>query len=86
MMKGDRGEEIGDVVPVPGLPKAESQIAVPLLTRAELMGVFSIESPVRYTFGEHDRGTRLDCRQPKSRARSTARASTWTGLTAARRV
>ena len=35
---------------------AESQIAIPLLIRADLIGVFSIESPVRYTFSEHDRG------------------------------
>ena len=56
MMKAGRGEELGDAVPVPGLPNAESQIAIPLLIRDELIGVFSIESPVRHTFGEHDRG------------------------------
>jgi DNA-binding NtrC family response regulator len=55
MMKSGRGEEIGDVVPVPGLPNAESQIAVPLLIRDELVGVFSIESPVQHAFDEHDR-------------------------------
>ena len=56
MMKAGRGEELGDAVPVPGLPNAESQIAIPLLIRDELIGVFSIESPVRHTFSEHDRG------------------------------
>ena len=56
MMKAGRGEELGDAVPVPGLPNAESQIAIPLLIRDDLIGVFSIESPVRYTFSEHDRG------------------------------
>ncbi len=55
MMKAGRGAEIGDVVPVPGLPNAESQIAIPLLIRDELVGVFSIESPVRQAFDEHDR-------------------------------
>ena len=56
MMRAGRGEELGDAVPVPGLPNAESQIAIPLLIRDDLIGVFSIESPVRYTFSEHDRG------------------------------
>ena len=55
MMKAGRGAEIGDAVPVPGLPNAESQIAIPLLIRDELIGVFSIESPVRQAFNEHDR-------------------------------
>ena len=40
---------------VPGLPNAESQIAIPLLVREDLVGVFSIESPVRHAFDEHDR-------------------------------
>ena len=56
MMKSGRGAELGDAVPVPGLANAESQIAIPLLIRDELIGVFSIESPVRRTFSEHDRG------------------------------
>ena len=55
MMKAGRAAEIGDVVPVPGLPNAESQIAIPLLIRDELVGVFSIESPVRQAFDAHDR-------------------------------
>jgi len=55
MMRSGRATEIGDAVPVPGLPNAESQIAIPLLIRDELIGVFSIESPVRRTFSEHDR-------------------------------
>jgi DNA-binding NtrC family response regulator len=56
MQKAGRGDEIGDTVPVPGLPNVESQIAIPLLIRDELIGVFSIESAVRHTFDEHDRG------------------------------
>ena len=56
MMKSGRGEELGDAVPVPGLPNAESQFAIPLLMRDELIGVFSVESPVQTTFSEHERG------------------------------
>jgi serine/threonine protein kinase/GAF domain-containing protein len=55
MMKAGRGEEIGASVPVPGLPNAESQIAIPLLVRDTLVGVFSIESPLPQAFDEHDR-------------------------------
>ena len=39
----------------PGLPNAESQIAIPLLIRDDLIGVFSIESPLPRSFGEHQR-------------------------------
>jgi GAF domain-containing protein len=55
MMRAGRESEIGDVVTVPGLPNAESQIAIPLLIRDELVGVFSIESPAAHAFDEHDR-------------------------------
>jgi DNA-binding NtrC family response regulator/putative methionine-R-sulfoxide reductase with GAF domain len=56
MMKSARHTELGDAAHVPGLPNAESQIAIPLLIRNELIGVFSVESPVRRTFSEHKRG------------------------------
>jgi DNA-binding NtrC family response regulator len=56
MVKAGRGAELGDAVPVPGLPNAESQIAIPLLIGDELIGVFSIESAVPQTFDAHDRG------------------------------
>jgi transcriptional regulator with GAF, ATPase, and Fis domain len=49
------GRQLGDTVPVPGLPNAESQIAIPLLIRDDLIGVFSIESPRPRSFGEHER-------------------------------
>src|SRR5688572_26705065 len=55
VMKSDRAAELGEAVPVPGLYNAESQLAIPLLIRDELVGVFSIETPVRRTFSEHDR-------------------------------
>jgi transcriptional regulator with GAF, ATPase, and Fis domain len=56
MEKAGRGAELGEPVPVPGLPNAESQIAIPLLIGDELIGVFSIESAMRHTFDAHDRG------------------------------
>ncbi|RPH63547.1 MAG: GAF domain-containing protein, partial [Acidobacteria bacterium] len=56
MMKAGRGDELSDAAPVPGLHNAESQIAIPLLIRNELIGVFSIESPLQRTFSEHRRG------------------------------
>jgi DNA-binding NtrC family response regulator/putative methionine-R-sulfoxide reductase with GAF domain len=56
MVKAGRGAELGDAVPVPGLPNAESQIAIPLLIGDELVGVFSIESAVPQTFDAGDRG------------------------------
>ena len=55
MEKSDRHAQLGETIPVPGLPHAESQIAIPLLIRDDLIGVFSIESPVRRSFGEHER-------------------------------
>ena len=55
MEKSGRQAELGDTIPVPGLPHAESQIAIPLLIRDDLIGVFSIESPMPRSFGEHER-------------------------------
>ncbi|HEY7449146.1 MAG TPA: protein kinase [Vicinamibacterales bacterium] len=56
MIKAGRSDELTDTAPVPGLQNAESQIAIPLLIRNELIGVFSIESPLQRTFSEHRRG------------------------------
>jgi transcriptional regulator with GAF, ATPase, and Fis domain len=55
MEKSGRRAQLGEAIPVPGLPHAESQIAIPLLMRDDLIGVFSIESPVPRSFGEHER-------------------------------
>ncbi len=55
MIRAGRGTELGDSVAVPGLQNAESQFAIPLLIRDQLIGVFSIETPTRRTFSEHDR-------------------------------
>src|SRR5688572_21211445 len=55
MERSGRQAQLGEAIPVPGLPNAESQIAIPLLIRDDLIGVFSIESPVSRSFGEHER-------------------------------
>ena len=55
MIKAGRAEEVGETVAVPGLQNAESQIAIPLLIKDTLIGVFSIESPEQRTFSEHHR-------------------------------
>jgi DNA-binding NtrC family response regulator len=55
MMRAGRGTELGEAVPVPGLSNAESQFAIPLVIRDQLIGVFSIETPTRRSFTEHDR-------------------------------
>ena len=55
MERSGRRAQLGETIPVPGLPNAESQIAIPLLMRDDLIGVFSIESPVQRSFGEYER-------------------------------
>ena len=49
-----RAAELAEVVPVPGLPEAESQIAIPLMVQDTLIGVFSVETPEHKRFSEHD--------------------------------
>jgi GAF domain-containing protein len=53
MERSGRGDELIDAATVPGLSNAESQIAIPLLIGDDLIGVFSIESPVHHQFDEH---------------------------------
>jgi DNA-binding NtrC family response regulator/putative methionine-R-sulfoxide reductase with GAF domain len=55
MVTAGRSAELGDSAAVPGLANAETQFAIPLMMRDELVGVFSIESAVRRTFTEHER-------------------------------
>jgi adenylate cyclase len=42
-------------IALPGLPRPESQLGVPLLVRGELVGVLCIESDVPYRFHEEDK-------------------------------
>ncbi len=44
MQEAGRATELGEVVAVPGLPDADSQIAIPLVIKDRLIGVFSVES------------------------------------------
>lgn len=54
METSGQASQVGEVIPVPGLADAESQIAIPLLVRDTLIGVFSVESRNRTAFDEHD--------------------------------
>jgi two-component system, NtrC family, sensor kinase len=54
MTEAGRAGELGEIVPVPGLPDAERQIAIPLQVGETLIGVLSVESPVPGPFSEHD--------------------------------
>jgi signal transduction histidine kinase len=54
MEEAGRAGELGEMTPLPGLPDAESQIAIPLLIKDTLVGVFSVESPEQKPFSEHE--------------------------------
>ena len=46
--------EIGEPTKLPGLPNVESQIAIPLVIKDKLIGVFSVESEEHRVFSERD--------------------------------
>ena len=48
------GEAPGREIPLPGLAKAESQVAVPAMVLGQLVGVLAIESETRLAFQVHD--------------------------------
>jgi transcriptional regulator with GAF, ATPase, and Fis domain len=48
------GGDLDEVPSLPGLPRAETQIAIPLLIQDRLVGVFAVESEERPTFAERD--------------------------------
>ena len=54
MRKARRGRGGGDAPRIPGLPDAESQVAIPLLIGDRLIGVFFVESAERRVFSERD--------------------------------
>lgn len=48
------GEAPGSEIPLPGLPEAESQLAVPAMALGQLVGVLAVESLDRLAFDEED--------------------------------
>ena len=54
MEEAGRTGELGQIVPVPGLADAESQIAIPLVIKDRLIGIFSVESREQKPFSEHE--------------------------------
>jgi signal transduction histidine kinase len=49
-----RSEDLGGMVELPGLPDAERQIAIPMLIKDRLIGVFSVESASQGVFNDRD--------------------------------
>ena len=54
MAHSEQADELEVVPELPGLPDAESQIAIPLLIKDTLVGVFAVESAQRKVFTERD--------------------------------
>lgn len=54
MEEAGRAGELGEILPVPGLPDAQSQIAVPLLVKDTLIGVFAVESREPRPFSDRE--------------------------------
>jgi two-component system, NtrC family, response regulator AtoC len=52
--RSDRAAELGEAPRLPGLPDVEAQIAIPLLIRDTLVGVFSVECADIPVFSERD--------------------------------
>jgi signal transduction histidine kinase len=46
--------QLDEVPALPGLPNAESQIAIPLMIKDALIGVFAVETPERRVFGDRE--------------------------------
>ena len=49
-----RADELGESTPVPGLPDVESQIAIPLMIKDDLIGVFSVERAEQKMYSDRD--------------------------------
>ena len=54
MREAGRAAELGELIAVPGLPDADSQIAIPLVIKDRLIGVLSVESREPEPFSQHD--------------------------------
>lgn len=54
MAEVGKDHELDPVADLPGLPNAECQIAIPLMIKDDLIGVFSVESAEQKIFGERD--------------------------------
>ena len=54
MALSEQANELGAVPKLPGLPNVESQIAIPLIIKDTLVGVFAVESAERRVFTERD--------------------------------
>jgi hypothetical protein len=53
-VRSSAAADIGDEIPLPGLPDAESCVAIPLLAKSELIGVLAVESRKALAYGERD--------------------------------
>jgi len=54
MEEAGKAAELGAAITVPGLPDVESQIAIPLMIKDDLIGVFSVESAEQKTYTDRD--------------------------------
>jgi two-component system NtrC family sensor kinase len=54
MVAAGQAAQLSDAAELPGLPNADCQIAIPLLIRDNLIGVFSVEDAEQKTFNERD--------------------------------
>lgn len=54
MQQAGRSDELKEVKPLPGLADSESQIAIPLVVKDSLIGVFAVETQERSPYDEED--------------------------------
>ncbi|NQD36704.1 GAF domain-containing protein [Permianibacter sp. IMCC34836] len=56
LTEAGRGNELAAEIPFPGLPASESQMAIPILSGTQLLGVLFVESeqPCRFSYDDED--------------------------------